>query len=478
MQGELTRRRVLAGLAAAVAFDPIGRSWSSARAQSSIQVPDLDGELTLDPAALSEAADDFGHIVHRQPLAVLRPGSIRDVQRMIRFAQQHGISVSMRGQGHSTYGQAQAQAGVVIDSRSLNQIESVSPGGVWVGPGVVWIDLLQATLASGLTPPVLTDYIGLSVGGTLSVGGIGGATHRHGFQVDNVLELEVVTGTGERRICSPTQHPFLFQSVLAGLGQFAIIVRAKLKLIAAQASARVYRLSYDDLQSFLDDQRIALEDERFDYLEGQISLLPDGGSSFMLEAASYYTSPDAPDDAALLAGLTPLASVVEEHTYFDWSNRLAGFVAFLQSTGAWDLPHPWLDLFLPDQAAEEFIGAALATLTLATTGGGPLLCYPFKRAKSTRPFLALPESETVFIFDVLRFADPTTVQDRIEDNRRLFESARQRGGKRYPVSSVPTSPADWILHFGARYPLLVAAKAAFDPDNVLTRGQGIFNRQP
>ena len=39
-----------------------------------------------------------------------------------------------------------------------------------------WATVLDAALASGTTPPVLNDYMHLSVGGTLSVGGIGGTS--------------------------------------------------------------------------------------------------------------------------------------------------------------------------------------------------------------------------------------------------------------------------------------------------------------
>ena len=37
-----------------------------------IGLPPLDGTLRVDAATLSQAADDFGHIVHRTPLAVLK----------------------------------------------------------------------------------------------------------------------------------------------------------------------------------------------------------------------------------------------------------------------------------------------------------------------------------------------------------------------------------------------------------------------
>ncbi|MFD5468787.1 hypothetical protein ACFWIQ_39210 [Kitasatospora sp. NPDC127059] len=50
--------------------------------------------------------------------------------------------------------------------------------------------------AIGRVPPVPPDHLHLSVGGTLSAGGIGGAVQHHGLQTDTVREVEGVTGTG------------------------------------------------------------------------------------------------------------------------------------------------------------------------------------------------------------------------------------------------------------------------------------------
>lgn len=476
------RRQMLSGAiaSAVVAFDPsTGRWLRRAEAQpASVPVPPLDGELVLEGDALDEAADDFGHIVHELPWAVLRPGSVEDVQRMVRFCNRHRVGIAMRGQGHSTHGQPQVEGGVVIDSRSLASIDEVGPGGARVGPGVRWLDLLVVALEQGLTPPVLTDYIELSIGGTLSVGGIGGHTQHHGMLVDNVLELEVITGRGERVTCSPKQSRVLFESVLGGLGQFGIIVGAKVALLPAPTNARVFRLFYSDLRTFTRDQRRALADGRFDYLEGQVLMQPEGGYQFMLEAAAYYTPPGAPNDAALLAGLEPDvgAPVIEEHTYFDWSNRLAPLVEQLRASGAWDLPHPWIDLFLPDHVTDAFVQRVLDDLRPEDTGGGPMLCYPFRRNRLTRPFVAVPNTSTVFLFDLLRFAppDPAVVEALVAQNRELYERARNRGGKVYPVGSVPLSFVDWVAHFGVRFPAFAARKLLFDPNGVLTPGQRIF----
>jgi hypothetical protein len=60
-------------------FDTRLRSWVSAAELAhpatalAEDFPIFDGVLLLDDASRAAAADDFGHLVHRQPLAVLRP---------------------------------------------------------------------------------------------------------------------------------------------------------------------------------------------------------------------------------------------------------------------------------------------------------------------------------------------------------------------------------------------------------------------
>src|SRR5437764_7698079 len=128
-------------------------------------VPSFDGALVFDEASRAAAADDFGHIVNRAPAAVLRPASAADVAAAIRWAGRRGWRVAARGQGHSVWGRAQADGGLVIDMSALRRVHTVRSDRVTVTAGTRWSDVLGATLPSGLTPPVLTDYLRLSVAG-------------------------------------------------------------------------------------------------------------------------------------------------------------------------------------------------------------------------------------------------------------------------------------------------------------------------
>jgi FAD/FMN-containing dehydrogenase len=360
-----------------------------------------------------------------------------------------------RGEGHSTNGQAQAKDGIVIALRSMDSIHMVGPDQASVGAGATWRQVLRRTLAVGLTPPVLTDYLGLSVGGTLSVGGLSGSSFRHGAQVDHVTELEVVTGSGMRELCSPTRNPDLFGAVLAGLGQCGIIARATIRLARAPASVRVFRLRYPDLATMLSDEVLLVEEERFDNVLGIVAFESGNGWSCSIEAATYREAREAAvSDTALTSGLrcNHRAIKTEDRSYLGWADRVSERVELLESMGVWHLPHPWLDLFVPASA----VGQLLETL----------LAQP----------LRVPPGDVVFLCDVLRTApaEERAIQRMLDQNRDLFELNRQLGGRHYSISTIALCQPDWIRHFGDRWPWLAAMKRRFDPDHVLTPGPGIF----
>jgi FAD/FMN-containing dehydrogenase len=460
-------------------FDRVSRSWVTEASSGGdfSQLPPLDGTLSTDPATLAAFADDYGHIVHRTPVAVLRPGSVEDVAKMVRFARAHGIRVAGRGKGHTVIGQSQAEAGVVIDMSSLNQIHSIGADRAVVDAGVVWRDLLLATTPLGLTPPVLTDYTRLTIAGTLSVGGISGNSYRHGAQVDNVLELQVVTGEGNLITCSETNNRKLFEAVLAGLGLCAIIVRATIRLVPAKESARTYRFFYADVPSMLGDLRFLINERRFEHIRGT-SVAGPGGFVFFIEATSFYTSPaELPANPSAGLSFIPGSEQIEDHTYFAYTDLVVQLIDALEAAGLGGFPHPWLDLFVPDSEIDEFASQAISALDPSLfLPGSIILFYPFVKSRLTRPMLRVPNEEVFFLFDILRTIppDPTIVEAVLAENRSLYERNRDLGGKFYTISAVRMSRHDWEKHFQPVWGHLASEKGRHDPDNVLGPGPGVF----
>ena len=121
-----TRRDLLKGLAFGsliIGFDPLNRSWvTSANAAGAAKLdhlPHLDGVLRTDDEALTAASGDFGVFVNRRPVAVLEPGSVLDIARVVRFANKHDLRIAVRGHGHSIYGQTLVKGGIVIQMSTL-----------------------------------------------------------------------------------------------------------------------------------------------------------------------------------------------------------------------------------------------------------------------------------------------------------------------------------------------------------------------
>jgi cytokinin dehydrogenase len=471
-----SRRRALQALGV-VGFCSATATWVTA-AQAHTQghfdnLPFLDGTLHLDEATRAEYAQDYGRIVSEQPLAVLRPGSVHDIRRMVFFARRHGIRIVGRGRGHSAFGQSQVKAGVVIDISTLQTIHEITPERIDVDAGIRWNALLQATLQQGLRPPALTDYIGQSVGGTLSVGGIGSMVHRQGAQVDNVLEVQVVTGSGHLVTCSEHLHRELFDAVLAGQGQVGLIVRATLKLVAAPARIRVFNLIYTELTTLTAEiERLMKKNERFDTLEAFGLRQSSGAWIYLLQAGHYYTPPAAPDDAALLTGLQDLRSAmsVEDTSFSDYANRVP--VTFQP------VPRPGVDVIVPSPAADGFVLQIEQTLKPLVAGDSfSVLLIPMKTTLFSRPLFRAPKTEFAFGVGILRRLPDNGAQvvaQALAYNRWLFDQARDIGATHYPVGALQLDREDWKRLYGPAFGRLQDAKCRFDPDNVFAGGPDIF----
>jgi len=444
--------------------------------------PPVGGDWSCDHRVRSAAATDFGQIVNHTPGAVHRPSSRVDIAGLLRWASQRGLRVSARGQGHSIYGRALAEDGVVIDMSALSAIGEVEPDRVTVEAGATWGAVLEATLKHGLTPPVLTNYLGLSIGGTIAIGGIGGASSAQGFQTDHVLELDVVTGGGRELTCSAAANADLFDAIRAGLGKCGIVTRATLRLVRAPAHVRRFQLFYPDLPTLMTDQRRALDERRFDQLQGAILPDPAGGWRYKLEGAVFHDGSVPAGDGGVLAGLsdTRSAAVARDSTYRDDAHSFAKFQQVLTSNGQWFHPQPWLLTFLRGSNAEAVAHAILDELTGADVGPfGRITCYPMSTTAAGTPQVRLPEEPVAYPFNLIRIpasSDRATAERMVAHNRVLYERIRDAGGTLYPVSAMPMSSDDWRRHFGPAWQRLREAMQHYDPGNVLAPGYDLLER--
>uniref|UniRef100_A0ACD5VPY0 Uncharacterized protein n=1 Tax=Avena sativa TaxID=4498 RepID=A0ACD5VPY0_AVESA len=506
-------------------------AWSSASSLPD-ELRDLGVRALIreDAEATALASSDFGNVSIDvdAPAAVLYPSCPDDIAALLRasYARPSPFPVSTRGCRHSIRGQASAPGGVVVDMPSLGLLAggsatrlSVSVDGRYIDAGgeQLWVDVLHAALAHGLTPRSWTDYLHLTVGGTLSNAGISGQAFRHGPQISNVLELDVITGAGEMVTCSKEKEADLFDAVLGGLGQFGVITRARIPLVPAPARARWVRLLYTDAAALTKDQERLIDVEigagalsgLMDYVEG--SVLADqglagswrssffseadaarvaalakeaGGVLYCLEGALYYggaagSEPDVDKRVEVLLRELQHArgfAFVQDVSYVGFLDRVRDGELKLRAAGLWNVPHPWLNLFLPRSGILDFAaGVFQGILRRGNTGAmGPVLIYPMNRNRWDGEASAVfPEEEEVFYtVGILRSSTPASsdggqllrrLQEQNEEIMRFCEEAGIGCVQYLPYYA---GQAGWEKkHFGPTK----WAKA------ILSRGQRIFN---
>ena len=87
-----------------------------------------------------------------------------------------------------------------------------------------------------------------------------------GTQMDHLLELEVVTGEGERVVCSRERNADLFDAVKGIHGKFGIITRAKIPLEPAPERVRLVQACYGNLRAMYRDFDRHTQDQSTDLI--------------------------------------------------------------------------------------------------------------------------------------------------------------------------------------------------------------------
>ena len=132
-------------------------------------------------------------------------------------------------------------------------------------------DLVAATLPYGLTPLVVPQLKTITLGGAVSGLGIEAASFRNGLPHESVLELDVLTGTGE--IVTATPGDELFAGFPNSYGTLGYATRLRIELEPVRSHVALRHVRFDDL----DELCVAVaqimatrewDGEDVDYLDG------------------------------------------------------------------------------------------------------------------------------------------------------------------------------------------------------------------
>ena len=214
------------------------------------------------------------------PVAVVLPGSIAELQDVVRVAARHKLPLTVRGGGASyTDGYTHARpGGITIGTDRLTAIHIDEANAVvTVEAGVSWATLHETLKARGLRTPFWGPFSGLAatVGGSISQNSI---SHGPGVSAESVVALDIVTGTGELLRTgsggSAAGVPFFrhYGPDLTGLftgdcGALGVKARITLKLVARHEAFAALSFSFTSFAAMhaamAEVARQGLDDENF-----------------------------------------------------------------------------------------------------------------------------------------------------------------------------------------------------------------------
>jgi hypothetical protein len=189
------------------------------------------GETILpEDAGYDAARIVWNGMVDRHPAIVARCSGVADVIAAVRFAREQDLLVAIRAGGHSVGGFSTCDGGIVIDLSRMRGVR-VDPQSrrARVNGGALLGELDHEAQAFGLACPVgvvgHTGVAGLTLGG-----GMGRLQRMHGFTIDNLLSVDVVTADGRLLHASETDDPDLFWGMRGAGPNFGVVTSFEFRL--------------------------------------------------------------------------------------------------------------------------------------------------------------------------------------------------------------------------------------------------------
>ena len=289
-------------------------------------VGDLAAELrrrgvghTLDATKLTRALYSSDASLYRVvPQAVAYPRSVEETVAVLDAARAVRMPVTTRGAGTSCAGNA-VGAGLVLDTaRHLHAITAVDPEGrtATVEPGVVQSSLQAAAAPYGLRfGPDPSTHNRCTIGGMIGNNACGPRALGYGRTADNVVALDVLTGSGERlRLDSrqPLTGPAL--DAYASLTALQKVVSDNLGTIRTEFGRFGRQVSGYSLEHLLPERRFDVarffagtEGTLGVILGAEVRLVADAPHKLMV-ALGYPSMADAGDAAPTILQHRPTAA--------------------------------------------------------------------------------------------------------------------------------------------------------------------------
>lgn len=110
-------------------------------------------------------------------------------------------------------------------------------------------DFTKVTVPQGWMPAVVPELKTITVGGAISGGGIESSSYREGFVHESVIEMDILTGTGEV-VTARADNEFadLFLGFPCSYGSLGYVLRARVKLLKVEPYMQLRHTRFDNVK--------------------------------------------------------------------------------------------------------------------------------------------------------------------------------------------------------------------------------------
>ncbi len=435
------------------------------------------GEVILpDDSRYDAARAIWNGMIDKRPSAIVVAADEADVQTVVRFAAQQGLTLSVKGGGHNVAGHAVSEGGITIDLSSLRDVQ-VDPERrtARVQGGALWADVDEATATHGLatTGGVISST---GVGGLTLGGGIGWLMGRHGMSIDNLLSARVVTADGAVVTASETSHPDLFWAIRGGGGNFGIVTEFEFTLHpVGEVLAGFFAYPVSEAREVFEYYRQFTEDAPEELgCYARISTDPESGMRVV--AVAVFWPGDIDEGQRVIQPLrdfkTPLVEMVGPMPYGEWQKAFDaefphGRRYYWKSTMVKRLSGNLLDAIVRNAADVELP----LTIAVIEWYRGPMNLVPNEATA-----FASREAEYQIV-GIGAWDEPSDDEAGIAWTRKLHRDMQpyslNRAFLNFDSSDTTDRSATIAAAYGQNWSRLVEIKNRYDPENLFSENNNI-----
>lgn len=428
-----------------------------------------------------EATTLFNAMIERRPAVVARCADAADVATALAFGRANELPISVRSGGHGVAGSALTDGGLVIDTRSMDEVAIDAESRLMqVGGGARWGQVDAACQPHGLMTTggrvTTTGVAGLTLGG-----GDGWLARGFGLACDNLASVELVTADGEVVTASEDEHPELFWALHGGGGNFGVATSLRFRLQPLPVTTfGIIAFDPEDGEAFVARYRDLLEGDAPDAFGGGLLYATGFEEEFIPERfvdrltgliIIVHAGPE--DEARRIVGplleLGPLGSMLTEMPYAEIQSSLDDPPGF---RNYWSAEHVTT---LPDAAVRAFCDRA-PDMVVPSPSQHALLPWGGRIRELAGDWPIANRDAAWCVHPLGLWEDPADDERGIAWARAVrSDMAPYAAGGTYLNYTTDEGHDRTVAGYGGgeRYARLAAVKAEYDPSNVFRHNHNV-----